>query len=56
MTKARIIAQYLVTTSNIVDNVLAVVKFDTSNFSNVRDYGNVSDVTITRTDDLGTLT
>lgn len=55
MTKARIIAQYMVTTSNVVDNVLTVVKFDTANVSNVADYGSITDVTITVTDDLGSL-
>jgi len=56
MTKARVIAQYLVTTSNIVDNVLTVVKFDTANISNVKDYGSITDSTITVIDDMGSLT
>lgn len=55
MTKARTIAQYLVTTSNVVDNVLSVVKFDTANVSNITDYGSITDATITITDDLGSL-
>jgi len=55
MTKARIIAKYMVESANIVDNTLSIVKFDTTNLSNVKDYGTITDGVITLTDDMGTI-
>lgn len=53
MTKARVIAQYQITSSNVVDYQLQEVKFDFT--GNVKDYGLITDATITATDDLGSV-
>lgn len=55
MTKARIVARYTVSSANIADNVLSTVQLDISNFSNVKDYGAITDSTITVIDDMGNL-
>lgn len=54
MTKARVIAQYIVTSSNIVDNTITAVKFS-SFLQNTIDMGSITDSNISIVYNLETL-